>query len=298
MLRAPEMKLNVLHRTTYRYADFVTQNLNEVRLKPSCSDGQSCEDFELTIKPAAKLTSFLDFYFNYFQSFEVLPPHKELIIESRATVRTAPRETVTSLAVPMSRLPDCLRLEQCYDFVQSSTLVALSPEVWRLALDATSSQTDVWQCAVAIMGFIHSGFQYEPNSTTVSTPMTEVLQQRRGVCQDFAHVMLGMCRALKIPARYVSGYIYNGRTEQLIGAQASHAWCEIYLPDAGWRALDPTNNQSADDRYIKVAVGRDYLDTAPVKGHYRGTARREMLVEVEVSEAPEMTPLTPSPVSM
>lgn len=132
------------------------------------------------------------------------------------------------------------------------------------------------------MRFIHANFAYVPLSTDVNTHMIEVVRQRRGVCQDFAHVMLGMCRTLKIPARYVSGYLYNGPANQLLGAQASHAWCEVFVPDHGWRALDPTNNQPADERCIKLAVGRDYADVAPIKGHYKGTPRRTMTVEVRV----------------
>src|SRR6266850_4249279 len=277
------MKLHVVHRTTYRYAGPVTQNLNEVRLKPMSADGQVCDSFSLTTQPVSRLSPYLDFYFNYVEFFEVQEPHKELTIESVSTVtthsRSLPRDAVTA---PTTRLPECLQLERCYDFIQPSALVAVSPLVWRLALDASAGNTDVWQCAVAIMLFIYSGFSYVPNATSVNTHMSEVLQQRRGVCQDFAHVMLGMCRAIKIPARYVSGYIYNGRADQLVGAQASHAWCEVFLPDLGWHGLDPTNNQPVDDRYVKVATGRDYADAAPVKGHFRGTPSREMKVEVEV----------------
>ena len=133
------------------------------------------------------------------------------------------------------------------------------------------------------MDFIHREFAYVPTATNVHTHMREVLRLRRGVCQDFTHVMLGICRSLKIPARYVSGYLYNGPADQLRGAQASHAWVEVYLPDLGWRGLDPTNNGQPDDRYVKVAVGRDYSDVTPIKGTYRGTGERKMKVDVLVS---------------
>src|SRR5205823_6288641 len=104
--------------------------------------------------------------------------------------------------------------------------------------------------------YIHAQFTYAPASTNVNTALPEVLETRRGVCQDFAHVMLGMCRSLRIPARYVSGYLYSDPGNNLTGAQASHAWCEVYIGDFGWQALDPTNNQPADEIYVKVAVGR------------------------------------------
>ena len=277
------MKLRVVHRTVYTYAQPVSSNTNELHLKPVSSHGQNCDAFDLTITPSSRVSDYVDFYFNYVQFFEVADPHNELSIESVAEVTTGssllPYDASTA---PVSRLPECGRLEQCYDFIQSSTYVAISPEVWRLAVDASQGQSDVWQTAVAIMRFIHGGFSYEPLSTNVHTHMFAVLEHRRGVCQDFAHVMLGMCRSLKIPARYVSGYLYNGPTDQLTGAQASHAWCEVYVPDLGWRALDPTNNQQVDERYVKVAVGRDYADVTPVKGHYRGTPDKRMRVEVSV----------------
>jgi transglutaminase-like putative cysteine protease len=120
--------------------------------------------------------------------------------------------------------------------------------------------------------------------------MRDVLRTKRGVCQDFAHVMLGVCRSLKIPCRYVSGYLYNGPADRLRGAQASHAWVEVYLPELGWHGLDPTNNGQPDERYVKVAVGRDYADVAPLKGTYRGTGERKMTVDVLV------TALDPVPV--
>ena len=185
----------------------------------------------------------------------------------------------------MERLKECLRMEECYDFIQSSKHVEIDATAWRLAVDATLGETDAWQAAVKIMRFIHSTFEYEPAATTIHTPVAQVIEHRKGVCQDFTHVMLGMCRALKIPARYVSGYLYNGPLDQLEGAQASHAWCEVYIPDFGWRALDPTNDQQADDRYIKVAIGRDYADIVPVQGSYRGAGSKKMTVEVNVTLA-------------
>jgi transglutaminase-like putative cysteine protease len=132
------------------------------------------------------------------------------------------------------------------------------------------------------MRYIHKEFAYTPSATGVHTHMRDVLRDRKGVCQDFAHVMCGLCRALQISALYVSGYLYNGSRDQLLGAQASHAWCEVFLPGLGWRGLDPTNCQPADERYIKLAVGRDYADVPPVRGHYKGTTQRTMDVEVLV----------------
>ena len=235
--------------------------------------------------PAARLSHYSDFHANVIHFFELPTPHTSLLVESSATVTTLAIATDPAGApVPMSRLPECKRTERCFDFLQESTHVENSPEAWRLALDITAGAQDIWQAACAIMGYVRSTFTYTPNVTSVHTHMRDVLTDRRGVCQDFAHVMLGLCRAIHIPALYVSGYLYNGPSDQLLGSQASHAWCEVFIPGIGWCGLDPTNNQRTDERYIKLAVGRDYADVPPVRGHYKGTTDRRMEVGVEVAQ--------------
>lgn len=278
------MKLHVFHRTHFAYATPVTDSYNEVRLQPLSIDGQVCESFILRVLPPTRLAHFYDFNRNIAQFFELPEGHTTLTIESTSTVTTVSRVLpIDTLTFPMARVAECVRMERCYDYLQTSEYVSLDAEVWKLAIDACADQTDLWQAAIAIMRFVHRNFSYVPNSTSVNTHMLEVLQQRRGVCQDFAHVMVGMCRSMKIPARYVSGYIYNGPADHLLGAQASHAWCEVFLPELGWRGLDPTNNQQADEHYVKVAIGRDYADIVPIKGSYRGTRDKTMSVEVVVT---------------
>lgn len=278
------MKLQVIHRTDYTYGGPVVESFNEVRLQPVSQDGQMCQSFVLKIFPPTHLSHYYDFYRNYVHFFEVTEPHRTLSIESTSVVTTSSPTLNKDLAnIPMARLPECVQMEKCYDYLQGSEFVPLGPEVWRLAVDVCDGIDDIWFAAQTVMRFIYDNFDYKPESTTVSTVMTEVLAHRNGVCQDFAHVMLGMCRSLKIPARYVSGYLYNGPGGHLLGAQASHAWCEVFLPGIGWRALDPTNNQFADERYVKVAVGRDYGDIVPVKGTYKGTRQKAMKVAVHVN---------------
>ena len=278
------MKLQVIHRTNYTYAQPVAQNYNELRVQPVSDAAQFCDSFLLKILPATRLSHYLDFYLNRVHYFEIPEPHASLAIESVSRVSTSPAPLPDDADTSgMDRLPECLKMEKCYDFLQASTFVATTPEVWRLALDASAGQKDIWRAAVAIRRFIHANFTYTPKVTTVNTHVLEVLKLRCGVCQDFAHLMLGMCRAVRIPARYVSGYLYNGPTDTLIGAQASHAWCEVYIPDLGWHGLDPTNDRQADDRYVRIATGRDYADIVPVKGHYKGTSDRSMTVDVQVT---------------
>jgi transglutaminase-like putative cysteine protease len=280
------MKLHVLHRTRYEYPAAVIESFNETRLQPTSSEGQVCHSFLLKVLPSTRLSHYLDFYLNCVHFFEIPEAHNTLSIESSSVVSTTAHLLDPGQStVPLSRLRECLAMEQCYDFMQPSKHVDMDHNVWKLAIDATMGEDDVWRAAVKIMQFIHSDFEYEKASTTIYTPVAEVIEKRKGVCQDFTNVMLGMCRSLKIPARYVSGYLYNGPKDQLEGAQASHAWCEVYIPDLGWRALDPTNNQQADERYIKVAVGRDYADIVPVQGTYRGAGTKKMTVEVNVTLA-------------
>jgi transglutaminase-like putative cysteine protease len=173
-------------------------------------------------------------------------------------------------------------MESCHEFLQESRYVDLPPETWRQALDATAGEDDLWLAALRLARFVHGALEYCPGATTVQTRAGEALRQGRGVCQDFAHATIALCRSLGIPALYASGYLYNGPRDLLRGAQASHAWCEVFVPGSGWRGLDPTNDQAVGEPYVKLAVGRDYADVAPVKGRYRGTAEQELEVEVDV----------------
>jgi transglutaminase-like putative cysteine protease len=280
------MRLLVTHRTRFTYAEPVKNSLNEIRLQPTSSGAQSCSEFRLETQPRANVSSYIDLYRNFVHVVDVSPPHDALEITTTSEVQTSDTPAGPAMEawpVPLAQMPACARLELCHEFLQPSRYVDVSPELWRLALDITVGIPDAWQAALAIMRHIHREFRYEPCATHVHTHMAEVLQTRRGVCQDFAHVMIGLCRALRIPARYVSGYLYNGPADQLLGAQASHAWVEVYLPGHGWCGLDPTNHSRADGRYVKIANGRDYADVPPIRGTYTGTSNRMMAVDVLVS---------------
>ncbi len=272
------MKWEILHRTQYAYAAPVRESFNEVRLQPFSDEGQTVDHFLLKVLPAARLRHHRDFYSNVVHHFEITEPHSSLLIESQLSVTTKPRPLLAENETPwpLARIGEAARESRMFDFLQESRFVELSPEVWRLAVDATLTVTDTWQAARALMGFVHAQLKYEPSSTTVHTHMRDVLRDKRGVCQDFAHVMIGLCRVLKIPALYVSGYL---ATET---ASATHAWVEVLIPGVGWRALDPTHNRPADETYIKIAVGRDYADVPPVTGNYKGTTNRTMTVDVNI----------------
>ena len=276
------MRFQITHRTRYIYASPVRESFNEVRLKPVTNEHQTVESFLLRVLPACPLKHYEDFYRNWIHHFEISEPHSTLLIEATTRVSTRSRAiALDATSALLERLPECARMERCFDYLQPSQYVSLDPAIWRLALDITADQTEIWKAAVALMRYVYGNFTYTPQSTTVHTRMAEVLVDRRGVCQDFAHVLIGLCRSLRIPALYVSGYLATER------ASATHAWIEVFVPELGWQPLDPTHNCTADESYVKIAVGRDYADVAPVRGHYKGTQERRMEVEVSI------TPLDP-----
>jgi transglutaminase-like putative cysteine protease len=274
------MKFEIYHRTHYAYAAPVRDSFNEVRLEPAGGEQQTVESFLLKIMPPVRLRHYRDFYFNSVNHFDIPEPHDSLTIESRLKITTHPKPPLARdarTATP-EELTTAVQTDQLYDFLLASQYVDLDSATWRLAVDATAGETDAWQCAQCVMQFVHRHLTYQPQATQVHTHMREVLAQRQGVCQDYAHVMIGFCRALRIPARYVSGYL---ATET---ASATHAWTEVYVPAHGWQALDPTHNCQPGETYVKIGVGRDYSDVAPIRGTYKGTTTRRMEVEVRIEK--------------
>jgi len=260
----------------------VKDSFNEARLQPITDSLQMCRDFKFQLDPASSVRDYPDFYANCVHYFDVPEPHESLevvaisevqtLTESRGPVPVADRTALESAAVR----------EQHFDFLQSSEFVSLGADVWREAVDALpNGLSDVWSDTIAIGEHIHRNYKYTPLSTNVNTRAPEVIKKKQGVCQDFAHLMLGICRTHGIPARYVSGYFLN--QHKLPGEiEASHAWLEVFIPDYGWKGYDPTHRRESDTRYVKLAVGRDYSDIRPVGGTFRGKGTRKMVVEVSV----------------
>lgn len=277
------MRLQITHRTSYLYSSPVRESFNEVRLQPVSNEHQQVESFLLKVLPATRLRHYEDFFCNCVHHFEIPQPHTSLEIEALTTVKTSRSNWLNPGArpFPLARVRECLRMERCFDHLQPSAYVDTSPEVWRHAVDVTAGIDDVWQAAQALMRWVHGSFTYAPKATTAYTRMSEALERRTGVCQDYAHVLIGLCRSLQIPALYVSGYFHVDQ------ADATHAWVEVFLPGIGWRGLDPTHGWQPDERYVKIAVGRDYADVPPTRGHYKGTQDRRLEVRVGITEMPE-----------
>lgn len=281
------MRLSVLHRTTFHYAGPVIQSVNTLHLEPRTFPYQKTISTLIRVIPATRLRRFTDLFQNITHHFELPAPHFHLEIESRIRVHNLPLDiSQVSRHATMVDYSDSSVHERIWPYLQESRRVFHQTDVWRQALDVTRDLKSIYAKSCALMAWIHENFAYEAGVTGVNTHLEEAFQMRRGVCQDFTHVMLGLCRAIGIPARYASGYLYNGPRDTLVGAQASHAWAEVYLPAAGWIGFDPTNNTLADERYVKVAVGRDYEDVAPVRGNYHGAGCSRMEVQVEVEKIP------------
>jgi transglutaminase-like putative cysteine protease len=274
------MKWDITHRTHYQYPSPVFGSVNELHLEPISNEAQTLEFFELRTSPEARVGNYHDFYSNRVHHFEIADPHNELTIESHSIVTTRGLQGLALSDRPASRsqLKDVVKVGRCYDFIQTSRFVDTAPETWRLALDAIRDEDDVWQCALRLMEFVHQHLTYQSQSTSVHTHMREVLAARQGVCQDYAHVLLGLCRSLQIPALYVSGYL---ATEI---ASATHAWVEVFVPGHRWQSLDPTHNCQPGETYVKLATGRDYADVPPVRGTYKGTVDHKLTVDVKVQK--------------
>lgn len=291
------MKLNISHVTYYEYENPVTDSVNEIRLTPSTNERQSCYQQAIWIEPNASLFSYEDFFGNRVHAFSVNDPHHKLTIRTQMTVVTKGAPSAEEQAVLLNgSLPqeawDWLKGEEAQnrfaEFLLPTEYANVTPEVERFADNVNGSfeakEINVLEWLTALSAKIRGDFIYDPEATTVKTKAADMLENKRGVCQDFAHLMIACSRARGIPARYVSGYHFVGDLQGLTAdfEQASHAWVEAYVPRLGWCCFDPTNETPVGERYVKLGHGRDYKDIVPVKGVYRGFGGQKLTVTVDV----------------
>ena len=281
------MLISLLHRTTFVYSGKAHDSFNEVRLRPVDDRNQICRSFELRTDPATQIRDYIDFYGNAVHYFDVVAGHERLVIEAVSEIETTPNSARPQVpVVPRSGNAEGVGMENELhsEFLVDSHYVPLEVGIWKESKDALPhGPTDVWSDVRSICRHVYTTFAYKPRSTSVATLATDAIKLRSGVCQDFAHVALGMCRCSGIPARYVSGYFIKSR-QPPDEEEASHAWIEAFVPGFGWAGFDPTHDRAADERYIKAASGRDYADIRPVSGTYRGGKTRSLLVEVRARE--------------
>jgi len=280
---------SIRHITRYRYDAPVRENLTEARMQPRSEDNQRCLQFSLNVVPYADTSSYVDFLGNVVHTFDIPATHVDLHITAEALVEVDPPASPSADAPSVTWVEvDHLRSQsEFWDYLHPSRFVQPTPLLitFMAELDASRNRPPL-ATLQALNGDIYTSFQYAPQSTRVDSPIDEAITERKGVCQDLAHIMIAIVRQLGIPCRYVSGYLYHRRQDHDRSAEdATHAWLEAYLPDVGWIGFDPTNNLMATERHIKVAVGRDYFDVPPSRGVYVGTALETLDVGVRVTLA-------------
>ncbi|RYG31217.1 transglutaminase family protein [bacterium] len=282
------MLLRVRHRTEYRYAGNVLESHNELRLEPQSDDRQKLLDFKVTVEPDARVWSHTRAGGNVHH-FTLREPHDRMAVTAESLVRTSlvnPYEGLNLLVPDWDvYLGDAMRWEQA-EFLSASRFIDPVP-ARELAEAAKEGQATVGTFLGELNQRIHSWLSYDPDATHVHSTVSEVLQGRAGVCQDFAHVAIACCRAVGVPARYVSGYLYTGDDGSMRGEAATHAWAEALLPDGRWIGFDPTNNLFANDRYVRTHIGRDYDDCAPTRGVFLGPKTQALRVSVSVHQVSE-----------
>jgi len=291
-------ELEVIHQTRYRYPAPVSLAHHLAHLQPLQDADQRLAEFTLRIDPPpSALVESLDRRGNVCRTFSVLGAHDSLSVKAHSRVQLRPRFAALAPAAspPWETVAERLRYVARADFEPAVEFTMPSPYVARLqalrsvAVPSFPAGRPLALAALDLMQRIHRDFAYVGQSTTVDTPLAQVLAQRSGVCQDFAHLMSGALRMLGLPARYVSGYLLTrppGGQTDLIGADASHAWVQVWCPDTpgmpadGWLDLDPTNDMVPDTGHVRLAVGRDYGDVTPLRGVIRGGGRHTLAVEV------------------
>lgn len=291
------MRLTVSHQTRFDYTNPVSHTVSRVCLQPRDTPQQSVIQSRLAIFPEPDaVVHSLDRYGNHIVQFDLALPHERAEVKSTSSVNTGmapmlaadiPLHTLTQLRRSTTG-PDMLLAE---DFLMQSVHVPSDVNTSALIAElnlAPSEHQGVLALAHKLTHHIYTHYDYDPGYSSVATPLADVIKDRRGVCQDFAHVAIAVCRGLGIPARYVSGYLETlppPGTEKLRGADASHAWFSVWLGEHGWFDFDPTNNKRPDEQYITTAWGRDYRDVAPIRGVMYGGGKQTLDVAVDVDRA-------------
>lgn len=294
------MIYSVRHTTTFRYEPAVRESVMEVRLQPRSDGDQRCLSFTLDINPPANVMQYRDFTGNTVHHFDIAGRHNQVKVTAQSTVELqtlpAPRPSDSG---DWSDLDALVAANDHWEMLLPSHFAHTSDPLEKLAKELRCERRgNPLTLLLEINESIYTLFAYVKNSTKVDSAIDDALRARQGVCQDFAHIMIALVRPLKIPCRYVSGYMFHrdeaDKDRSLEGA--SHAWTEALVPGWGWVAFDPTNNLVGGDRHIRVAIGRDYADVPPTRGVYKGESQSELSVAVTVSPADRIVPepITPS----
>lgn len=285
------------HETVYTYADRVSISHDVAHIVPRELPRQRIHRVLLAIEPTpVTLTRFTDYFGNPAVFFLVEEPHAQLVVRAESEVEvTAPPLADFAASAPWDAMAQAvsarrdLRALEAFECSFDSPFVARSDALRDYALPSFLPGRPVLEGARDLCTRIHRDFRYDPAATSLATPLHEVLAQRHGVCQDFAHVMIGALRSLGVPARYVSGYVRSAPLnpaedddEAMVGAEASHAWAQVFSPESGWTDFDPTNDVVPSDQHVVLGWGRDYDDVSPIQGVTLGGGLQTVAVKVEL----------------
>jgi transglutaminase-like putative cysteine protease len=272
------MLLRIHHETKLSYSEPVSETVFDVRMSPPSDEDQTNLGYRLRIDPSAPVTIYRDGFGNRVDLFNILAPYSELVIRATSIVRThrgpAPASRLAGLDWDAEAAE--LRSLETLEYLQPSPLVRPSSALDEFLRGMRAPGGPLSGVIGQLTGAVRSRLVYEKKVTTARTPVGEALELGRGVCQDFAHLFLGACRGIGLPARYVSGYIHQP------GEVATHAWCQVWTGRLGWVDVDPTVGTTVGDDYVKIAVGRDYSDVPPNRGVWKGRADETIAVSVKV----------------
>lgn len=282
----------VVHDTEYRYSSTVSSGRHFTHLSPRQTPTQTVlsHSLDCTPTPAERLET-TDFFGNSCCSLLLATPHDRLLVSAFSEVAVQPPSHGSELLQQPweTALPPALHDPEENGVTEMrlpSPHVECLPDIERYARGFFLPERSWQEAMLALSCDIQSEFIYDPQATDIYTPVSEVFHKRHGVCQDFAHLMLSCLRSLKLPARYVSGYLLNTPppgVEKLVGSDASHAWVESWLPGVGWVGFDPTNGKQANDEFITMAWGRDFMDVTPLRGVVLGGGNHQLEVKVSVT---------------
>lgn len=290
------MIFRITHSTRFVYERAAYDSHNELRLRPLDGDSQRCLDFELSLDCPAAVIAYRDFFGNHAHSVSVSEPHERLTITARSLVECEPAHPASLPEATFAAFlaEDGVHAKAYCEFLGPSQYVPFSERLRKFFWMAhPSADDDVAAYVTRIVAWVRDQFEYEQRRTHVHSSLDDILKSGGGVCQDFAHLTIGVLRLAGIPARYVSGYLAPAPAaggNATVGEQASHAWLEALLPGAGWVGFDPTHSNRAGPYHLRVAVGRDYGDVPPLRGTYRSHGSGQMMkveLNVEPADAPQ-----------
>ncbi|MBK1643131.1 transglutaminase [Thiocapsa imhoffii] len=302
------MRFKINHVTRYDYSEPVSLCHSIAHLKPSETPRQRCLFSQIRVDPwPAVHREYEDFFGNRVSYFSIQQAHDALEVRAQSEVEVmAPNLPQPASTQPWERIVDRLLdrddapMTDLRIFTLPSPLVPADPDAVAFAAESFTAGRPILEATIELMSRIHRDFRYDPTSTTIATPLAEVMAQRNGVCQDFAHVAIAGLRGLGLAVRYVSGYLETlpppGQVK-LQGADASHAWFAVLIPNIGWVDFDPTNDQIPGEQHITTAVGRDFQDVTPLRGIFYGGGHHDLTVAVDVNRIPPVPAVDPPAVA-